>query len=78
MLHEHKFDPSSARAFGQWGQTPRSAFDADNRPFLRWLGYQRARRTIPYFKMGKMVRYDPILVRQALEQRCLVTPRQRA
>jgi len=51
-------------------------FDADNRPCLRWLGYQRSRRTIPYFKIGKLVRYDPNLVRQALEQRCLVVPRQ--
>lgn len=50
-------------------------FDSDNRPCLRWLGYQRSRRMIPYFKIGKLVRYDPILVRQALERRCLVIPR---
>lgn len=50
-------------------------FDSENRPCLRWLGYQRSRRLIPYFKIGKLVRYDPILVRQALERRCLVITR---
>jgi len=50
-------------------------FDSDNRPCLRWLSYQRTRRAIPYFKIGKLVRYDPSLVRRALDERFQVCSR---
>ena len=50
-------------------------FDAQNRPCLRWLGYQRSRRTIPYLKIGRLIRYDPRVVRQALDERCSVRAR---
>lgn len=51
-------------------------FESGNRPCLRWLGYQRSRRMIPYFKIGRLVRYDPMLVRDALERKCLIALRQ--
>lgn len=34
-----------------------------------------APRRIPYFKIGRLVRYDPMLVRDAIERKCLIALR---
>lgn len=47
-------------------------FGSNNRPSHRWVQYQMVRRTIPYFRIGRLVRFDPVLVREALNQGCLV------
>ena len=50
-------------------------FAPDARPTVRWLRYQTKRKTIPFFRIGRLVRFDPVQVRAALEQKCLVTSR---
>lgn len=50
-------------------------FAPDARPSLNWLRYQMKRKTIPFFRIGRLVRFDPVQVRTALEQKCLVTSR---
>ena len=51
-------------------------FDERSRPSLRWLREQQRRRTIPDIKIGHLVRFNPALVREALEERNTVAPRQ--
>jgi len=47
-------------------------FDEQSRPSLRWLRKMQAQRTIPYFKIGHLVRFDVNAVREALlEERCV-------
>jgi hypothetical protein len=41
-------------------------FDEASRPSVRWLHNQKKRRAIPYLKVGRLVRYDPDRVREAL------------
>jgi hypothetical protein len=41
-------------------------FAEDTRPSLRWLREQQARRTIPFIKIGGLVRFEPEKVRAAL------------
>ena len=50
-------------------------FDPQTRPSLRWLHRRRKRKEIPFFRIGRYIRFDPALVRQALERDCLVTAR---
>jgi hypothetical protein len=47
-------------------------FDEDSRPSVRWLHNQKKRRAIPYLKVGRLVRYDPDRVREALNLRFTV------
>lgn len=42
----------------------------------RTLRDLRARGLIPYFKIGRLVRYDVCLVRAALEKSCLIEAKQ--
>lgn len=37
------------------------------RPSLRWLRDQQKRRSIPFVKIGHLVRFDPAAVRAALD-----------
>ena len=50
-------------------------FDERSRPSLRWLREQQRRRTIPYIKIGHLVRFNPAQVRETLEERNTVVPR---
>ena len=50
-------------------------FDPQTRPSLKWLHRQRKRKLIPFFRLGRYIRFDPVLVRQALDRDCLVTAR---
>jgi hypothetical protein len=50
-------------------------FDEASRPTVRWLREQQEKRTIPFVKIGRLVRFDPLQVREALEQRHTVKPR---
>jgi hypothetical protein len=47
-------------------------FDEDSRPSVRWLHNQKKRRVIPYLKIGRLVRYDPNRVREAMNLRFTV------
>ena len=47
-------------------------FDEKSRPSLRWLEEQRRRRSIPYVKIGALVRFDVEKVRQRIEQKYTV------
>jgi hypothetical protein len=44
-------------------------FPETSRPSLRWLRTQQKRRSIPFIKIGHLVRFDPALVRAALNDR---------
>jgi hypothetical protein len=44
-------------------------FDAKSRPCLRWLRMQQEARTIPFIRIGRLVRFDPDAVRASLERR---------
>jgi hypothetical protein len=46
-------------------------FDENSRPSLRWLRSQQKARSIPYTRIGRLVFFDPGLVREALNQRAL-------
>ena len=50
-----------------------AVFGKKDTPSLRWLRTMTKRRTIPHYKLGRLVRYDPAMVRAALAQNCLVT-----
>ncbi len=41
-------------------------------PSPRTLRSLTKRGVLPYFRIGRLIRYDPRLVRAALERRCLV------
>jgi hypothetical protein len=38
-------------------------------PSLRWLDYQKARRRIPFVRIGRLIFYDVQQVRAALQER---------
>lgn len=42
---------------------------------LRWIRDQQKRRTIPFIKLGRVVRFDPAAVRAALDRRFTIRPR---
>lgn len=41
--------------------------DADTRPTVRWLEMQRKARKIPFIKISRLVFFDPLRVREALD-----------
>lgn len=50
-------------------------FEPDSRPSLRWLEREVEKKNIPVYRLGRLVRFDPSLVRQALERNFLVKAR---
>jgi len=50
-------------------------FGDKDKPSLRWLRGITKQRLIPHLKVGRLVRYDPVQVRVALDRNCLVTAR---
>lgn len=50
-------------------------FDEQSRPSLRWLRKMQAQRVIPYYKLGRLVRFDVEEVRSALAQNWKVQAR---
>lgn len=46
--------------------------NAESRPSLRWLRDQQSKRTLPYVKCGRLVFFDPVKVRKALDKRFTV------
>jgi hypothetical protein len=46
-------------------------------PTPRAIRAMRKRGLIPFFKIGRFVRFDPRLVRAALEQKCLVNAKRK-
>jgi hypothetical protein len=38
------------------------------RPTLRWLREQQSNRTIPFIRIGRLVFFDPVTVRAALNE----------
>ena len=46
-------------------------FDADCRPSLRWLREQQAMRKLPFVKIGRLVFFDPIAVKAALDAQAM-------
>lgn len=50
-------------------------FDKDSRPSLRWIREMQAQRRIPYYKIGRLVRFDVEKVRTALADQWSVEPR---
>ena len=53
-----------------------TVFEESSRPSLRWLRDQQAKRAIPFIKLGRLVFFDPIEVRAALNRQS--TARQKA
>ena len=51
-------------------------FPQDARPTVRWLREQQRRRAIPFIKLGRLVFFDPLAVREAIATRHTVAPRQ--
>jgi len=49
-------------------------FDARSRPSERWLRIQQKRRAIPFYRIGRLVRFDVEAVRAALNRRLCVHP----
>jgi hypothetical protein len=43
-------------------------FEEGSRPSLRWLRDQQVRRAIPFVKLGRLVFFDPVQVRAALNR----------
>lgn len=50
-------------------------FDEGSRPSVRWVRQMTRLRTIPYLKIGGLVRFDIEAVRSALENECTVRSR---
>ena len=69
------YTPASQDRLVQGEKLLELLFDEATRPSPRWLGYQRQQRNIPYFKIGHLVWYDPVLVRRAIEERCQIKAR---
>ena len=47
-------------------------FGEKDKPSLRWLRSLTKCRTVPHLKIGRLVRYDPTAVREALKKNCEV------
>ena len=47
----------------------------ETRPCLRWIRVQCKNRTIPYFKIGRLVVFDPEKVRASLERKNIIRER---
>lgn len=50
-------------------------FDEGCRPTVRWLRNQQKNRAIPYIKVGHLVFFDIVQVRQAFEKKNTVRAR---
>lgn len=50
-------------------------FDEKCRPTVRWLRDQVSKRSIPFTRVGRLVFFDPALVRQHLSDRAKKTVR---
>lgn len=50
-------------------------FDEASRPSLRWVRTMQKRRTIPYIKVGHLVRFDLEKVREAIDTRFTIQRR---
>ena len=46
--------------------------DSSDAPCYRWWQYQMKRGIIPFYRIGRLVWFDPDEVRQALAQNCRV------
>jgi hypothetical protein len=44
-------------------------FPESCRPTVRWLRDQQEKRTIPFVKIGRLVYFDPVQVREAIKNR---------
>jgi hypothetical protein len=42
------------------------------RPSMRWLRDQTKRRAIPFMKVGRLIFFDPVNVRESLDRRSTV------
>lgn len=60
--------PSSCTSLVDATKLLEELFDESSRPTIRWLRSQQARRTIPFYRIGRLVRYDLDEVRDALRQ----------
>jgi hypothetical protein len=50
-------------------------FDRRSRPTLRWVRYQQKKRSIPYIKIGHLVRFDVERVKEVLNKKFTVEVR---
>ena len=41
-------------------------------PSVRWLDYQKAKRRIPFIRIGRLVFYDVEQVREVLREKCTI------
>ena len=49
------------------------AFEKEGRPSLRMLRSLQKRGVVPYYKIGRLILFDPAEVRDAFSQRCRVS-----
>ena len=49
--------------------------DGPDAPCARWWQYQMKRGIIPFYRIGRLVWFDPEEVRDALQQQCRVAAR---
>ena len=47
-------------------------FDDDCRPSLRWLREQQAMRKLPFVKIGRLIFFDPVAVKAALDAQAIL------
>ena len=46
--------------------------DPESRPSTRWLDTQRKRGRVPFLRAGRLIFFDPVKVREALDRNCTV------
>jgi hypothetical protein len=46
----------------------KALFDEGSRPTVRWVRDMQQKRLIPFLKIGRMVRFDPVKARAALDK----------
>lgn len=51
-------------------------FDDGSRPSMRWLRTMTKNRVLPYVRIGRLVFFDPVMVRSYLEKKRTVTSAQ--
>lgn len=49
-----------------------SLFDDSSRPTVRWVRDMQKQRKIPHYKVGKLIRFVPSEVMEALRRKCRV------
>jgi hypothetical protein len=50
-------------------------FPESARPSVRWLREQQKRRRIPFVKLGRLIFFDPVEVREVITTRHTIFPR---